>query len=317
MTVLILARDLDPSADAMVAALHERGTPVVRVNTAWFPAQLSVSAELRRGRWSGYLRTPVHCVELEEVHAVWYRSPEAYRMPDELSAPERQHAFLEAKYGLGGILSSLPVFWVNHPARMADAAYKPVQLVRAHECGLTVPDTAITNEADTVRAFASEGRTVTKLLGANTISEEGTRKLSWTRVLDDDDLADLRGIEVTTHLVQRWVPKAFEVRVIVLGHHLTAAAIHASNAASYVDWRSDYDALSYELIEPPSDVTEGVHALMRSLGLVYGALDFVVTPEGEWVFLEVDPGGQYGWIESCTGAPLTSVLADLLTKGKP
>src|SRR5690606_31864972 len=147
MTVLILARDLDPSADAMVAALHERGTPVVRVNTAWFPAQLSVSAELRRGRWSGHLRTPVHCVELEEVHAVWYRSPEAYRMPDELSAPERQHAFLEAKYGLGGILSSLPVFWVNHPARMADAAYKPVQLVRAHECGLTVPDTAITKRS--------------------------------------------------------------------------------------------------------------------------------------------------------------------------
>ena len=71
------------------------------------------------------------------------------------------------------------------------------------------------------------------------------------------------------------------------------------------------------LIEPPSDVTEGVHALMRSLGLVYGALDFVVTPEGEWVFLEVNPGGQYGWIESCTGAPLTSVLADLLTKGQP
>ena len=83
----------------MVAALHERGTPVVREHRSSCAAQRF--AELRRGRWSGHLRTPVHCVELEEVHAVWYRSPEAYRMPDELSAPERQHAFLEAKYGLG------------------------------------------------------------------------------------------------------------------------------------------------------------------------------------------------------------------------
>lgn len=317
MTVLILASDLDPSADAMVTALRDRGTAVCRVNTAWFPAQLSVSAGLRGGRWSGYLRTPAHCVELEDVHAVWYRSPEAYKMPDELSVPEQQHALLEAKYGLGGVLSSLPAFWVNHPARMADAAYKPVQLIRAHECGLTVPDTFITNEADMVRRFAAEGRTITKLLGSNTISEEGTRKLSWTRVLDADDLADLRGVEVTTHLVQRWVPKSFEVRVIAMGEHLTAAAIHAGNATSYVDWRSDYDALTYDLIDPPTEVTEGIHALMRAFGLVYGALDFVVTPEGDWVFLEINPAGQYGWIESYTGAQLTGVLADLLTKGQP
>ncbi|MER7014578.1 ATP-grasp ribosomal peptide maturase [Saccharopolyspora sp. NPDC000359] len=317
MTVLILARDLDPSADAMVNALRDRGTPMVRVNTAWFPAQLSVSAGLRGGRWSGYLRTPAHCVELEDVHAVWYRSPEAYRMPVELSEPERQHAVVEAKFGLGGVLSSLPVFWVNHPARMADAAYKPVQLVRAHECGLTVPDTAITNEADTVRRFAAEGRTVTKLLGSNAISEEGTRKLSFTRVLDTADLDDLRGIEVTTHMVQRWVPKSFEVRVIIMGEHLTAAAIHAGNATSYVDWRSDYDALRYELIDPPAEVAAGIHALMCTFGLVYGALDFVVTPSGEWVFLEINPGGQYGWIEGRTGAPLTDTLADLLMKGQP
>ncbi|WP_190812667.1 ATP-grasp ribosomal peptide maturase [Saccharopolyspora pogona] len=317
MTVLILARDLDPSADAMVTALRDRGTPMCRVNTAWFPAQLSVSAGLRRGRWSGYLRTPAHCVELEDVHAVWYRSPEAYQMPDALSEPERHHAFLEAKYGLGGVLSSLSAFWVNHPARMADAAYKPVQLVRAGECGLTVPDTVITNEADTVRCFAAEGHTITKLLGSNTISEEGTRKLSWTGVLGEDDLADLRGIEVTTHMVQRWVPKAFEARVIVMGEHMTVVAIHAGNAASYVDWRSDYDALTYDVIEPPAAVSKGIHSLMRAFGLVYGALDFVVTPSGEWVFLEINPGGQYGWIEAATGVPLTSVLADLLTEGRP
>jgi glutathione synthase/RimK-type ligase-like ATP-grasp enzyme len=253
-------------------------------------------------------------VDLDEIHAVWYRSPEACQMPADLSSAERHHAFLEAKYGLGGVLSSLPALWVNHPARLADASYKPVQLVRAHECGLTVPETMITNDADAVREFASGRRTVTKLLGSNTISEEGTRKFSWTRVLDADDLADLRGIEVTTHLVQQWVPKSFEVRVIAIGDHLTAAAIHAGTTASFVDWRSDYDALSYELIDPPERVALGVRTLMRRFGLVYGALDFVVSPDGRWTFLEINPGGQYGWLETHTGAPLTGVLADLLTK---
>ncbi|MBV9730185.1 MAG: ATP-grasp ribosomal peptide maturase [Pseudonocardiales bacterium] len=316
MTVLILARDLDADADNMITALHERGMAVYRVNTAWFPARLRLSASLRGGRWSGQLCIPAHTVELEEIHAVWYRSPEAYRMPAELSPVERHHCLREAKYGLGGVLASLPVLWVNHPSRLADAAYKPVQLVRAHEYGLSVPETVITNEPESVRFFAAAGRTITKLLGANTISEEGCRKLSWTRMLGPDNLDDLRGFDVTSHLVQRWVPKSFEVRVVVIDDHLTAVKIKAGSPDSSIDWRSDYAALTYELIEPPGHVAHGIRALMRSFGLMYGALDFIVSPDGEWVFLEVNAGGQYGWLEAATGVPLTGYLADVLTKGK-
>lgn len=315
MTVLILARDLDANADEMVSALYERGMTVCRVNTAWFPAQLSLSAALRRGRWSGQLRTPAHTVELEDIHAVWYRSPEAYQMPAELSPVERHHCIREAKYGLGGVVSSLPALWVNHPSRLADAAYKPVQLVRAHEYGLSVPETLITNEPGSVRSFAADGRTITKLMGANTISEEGHRKLSWTRVLGQHDLDDLRGFEVSTHMVQRWVPKSSEARVVVIDDRLTAVKILSGSPASYIDWRSDYPVLTYELIEPPVHVAHSIHALMRSFDLVYGALDFVVTPDDEWVFLELNAGGQYGWLEAKTGVPLTGYLADVLTKG--
>lgn len=316
MTVLILAADLDANADHMVTALHERGVAVCRVNTAWFPAQLTVSAALRGDRWSGQLRTPAHIVELDEIHAVWYRSPEAYHMPAELSAIERQHCTREAKYGLGGILASLPGLWVNHPSRVADCAYKPVQLVRARECGLAVPDTVITNEPGTARSFAAHEQTITKLMSANTISEQGCRKFSWTRVLGSDDLDDLRGFEVTVNMLQRWVPKLFEVRIVVIADRLTAVKITSGSAASRIDWRSDYTALSYDLIEPPDYVIRGVHALMRSFSLVYAALDFIVTPEAEWVFLGINAGGQYGWLEAKTGVPLTEYLADVLTGGR-
>jgi len=207
--------------------------------------------------------------------------------------------------------------WVNHPARLADAAYKPVQLVTAHRCGLAVPDSVITNDADTVRAFAASGKTITKILGANTILEDGVRKVCFTRVIGDTDLADLQGIHVTTHFFQRWVPKAYEARMIVIGDHITTAAIRAGAAEGYIDWRADYEGLSYDLVDPPTDVLAGVRELMRALGLRYGALNFVITPDGEWTFLEVNAGGQYGWIEDATGAPLTEQLADLLAKGTP
>jgi biotin carboxylase len=79
--------------------------------------------------------------------------------------------------------------------------------------------------------------------------------------------------------------------------------------------RTDYTSVSYELVTPPEQVTTGIRRLMDSFSLVYGALDFVITPDGEWVFLEINPTGQYGFIEHATGAPLTAQLADLLTGG--
>ena len=157
MTVLVLASEFDVSADRMVLALADHDAPVFRVDTAWFPTGLSVDAELRDGRWVGRLSTPYRSAELEGLRSIWYRSPTAYRFPGELSPAERQHAFMEAKFGLGGTLASLDVLWVNHPNRAA-AAYKPLQLATAARCGLRVPNTLITNEPAAVRRFAAGAR---------------------------------------------------------------------------------------------------------------------------------------------------------------
>lgn len=315
MSVLILAQDLDASADMMVTALRERGVVVWRVNTAWFPQYLRVTATLHDGRWAGQLITPRYVVDLDRIEAVWYRSPEAFSVSPELSPAEQQHCRVEAKYGLGGVLASLAALWVNHPSRLADAAYKPVQLALAREVGLRAPDTLITNDPEDARRFVRSGRTVTKLLGPNTISESSQRKLSFTQVITPDDCDDSPGFRATTHLFQRWVPKAWEARVIVVGDLFTAVRINAASDASYIDWRADYPALGYEVIELPADVESGIRALMSSFGLLYGALDFAITPDHEWVFLEINPGGQYGWLESATRIPFTGYLADLLMKG--
>ncbi|MGQ0480414.1 MAG: MvdC/MvdD family ATP grasp protein [Pseudonocardia sp.] len=317
MSVLVLTRDLDPSADRLVTTLAGRGIEVARVNTAWFPTQAQVSAQLLGGRWCGRLTTPRGAIELESVHAVWYRAPEAYRMPQHLSDAEAAHARVEAKYGLGGVLSSLPALWCNHPGRIADAAYKPVQLARASAAGLAVPDTLITNEQRPVREFAGGGPLVSKLVGGTALDELGVRKNVYTRRVGAEQLADLRGVEHTTHLFQRWVPKAREARMIVIGGEVTTATITTDSPEAYVDYRRDYGSLSYELVNPPDTVTASVRELMAGLGLCYAALDFVITPDDDWVFLELNPAGQYGWIEEQTGAPLTEYLAELLTGAQP
>ena len=177
-----------------------------------------------------------------------------------------------------------------------------------------MPDTLITNVEASVRRFAGCGPTVAKALGAPAIVEDGGRKITFTHWVDESDLTDLGGVEHTAHQFQRWVPKAFEARVFVVGTRVFAAAIHAGSEASYVDWRNDYAALQYEPIEPPARVAAGVLSYCTEFGLAYGAFDFVVRPDDMWVFLECNPGGQYGWIEDAINAPITEAIADLLSE---
>ncbi|MFI9379652.1 hypothetical protein [Kutzneria sp. NPDC052558] len=213
------------------------------------------------------------------------------------------------------MLTSLPVLWINHPGRLADAGYKPAQLAVAARCGLAVAPTLVTNEEHAVRRFAAGAEVLTKMFGAASISEEGRRKVAFSRIITDTELADLRGVDVTAHQFQHWVPKKYDARLIVIGDRLFAFSIEAGSVESYVDFRRDYEALTYDRIDVPVEVRQGVRHFMRHFGLVYGAFDFVVTFDGRWTFLECNPGGQYGWLESATGAPVTATLAALLAEG--
>jgi hypothetical protein len=82
-----------------------------------------------------------------------------------------------------------------------------------------------------------------------------------------------------------------------------------------VDWRTDYAHLRYSEISVPSTVRDGVLTLLEMLMLRFAALDFVVTPDNEWVFLESNPNGQWAWLQDATGLPITAAIADALTKG--
>lgn len=148
MTVLVLADELDPTVDRVVSRLNRQRVPVFRCDTGWFPTELTIHAELERGRWVGSLRTRQRAVELEWLHSIWYRSPTAFRFPATMSDTERRDAAREAKLGLGGVLASLPVRWINQPGNEADSSYKPWQLAAASPAGLSVPDTWLSNDPE-------------------------------------------------------------------------------------------------------------------------------------------------------------------------
>ncbi|GGO55291.1 ATP-grasp ribosomal peptide maturase [Streptomyces lasiicapitis] len=311
--VLILAGRFDPTCDLVVEELNRRAVPVFRADMAEFPLRLTLSASLSGDRWHGTLTNDRRRLDLASVRAVYYRRPTRPKFPEQMSLAARKVAETEARWGFGGLLTALPCRWLPPPGAAADAEYKPLQLRVAAEAGLVVPRTLITNDPDAARDFAEStgGRLVYKPFFHVRGTVHGQTAAVYASMVNLDELPH-PDIATTAHLFQEWVPKAYEVRLTAIGGRTFAAEIHAGSDAGHVDWRSDYDSHTYKVCEPPPGVAAGVSRVLERLGLPYGAFDFVVTPEGDWRFLEVNPSGQYGFIEQATGLPITAAICDYL-----
>ncbi|MFG2722935.1 ATP-grasp ribosomal peptide maturase [Streptomyces sp. NPDC048416] len=314
-TVLVIAARDDWPTDRVVKTLQERGATVFRMDAAEFPQDASLAARIDNVHaWHGALAMPLRAVDLADVGACYFRAPNPFRFAAGMSGPERRFAAAQARAGFGGILTALDCRWVNHPSAMSRAEYKPFQLAAARTCGLTIPPTLITNNADAVRSFADDipGPLICKPVASPVFIEGDELKTVYTHRLNDSDLDDLTGIDTTAHLFQAWMDKAHEVRLTVVGERLYAAEVHSGTAAGHIDWRSDYKSLTYQQTETPPAVAERVQRLMRRLELRFAALDFIVSPSGDWTFLEANPCGQWDWIQHHTGHPIAEGIADEL-----
>jgi ATP-grasp ribosomal peptide maturase len=310
-----LARDLNPSADRLVRELGRRGVPVFRTDLFAFPQSLTLDARFGSSGWDGVLATEHREVRLGDIRSVWYRHRSHFNLHQGMSDTERRHATAEARCGLSGVLSSLDLLWVNHPAAESDAL-KPRQLDVARRCGLAVPEALVTNRPDAVRDFARDrGQLAGKTLGGSLRVESGRFQMAYTQRIDPSELDDLAGVETTLHFFEPFVRKEYEARITVVGDQVFGATIHAGSEAARVDWRADYDTLDYSVVEPPEAVTAGMLAFLRAFGLSFGAFDFAITPTGEWIMFKCNPAGQYGWLEERLDLPITEAVADLLTYG--
>ncbi|MFG1928568.1 ATP-grasp ribosomal peptide maturase [Cryptosporangium sp. NPDC048952] len=309
-TVLILTERLDPTADLVVTALADRGVAVFRADTADFPALLTVTAELGGGGWRTELRSPFRSLGIADVCGAYYRRPSAFAFPT-MNSADRQWAELEARVGFGGLLAVVPN-WLNHPSRIGYAEYKPVQLATAGKAGLSVPRTLITNDPDDAQRFAREVGPVVYKPFSSPVERDGRRMFVYTSPVDARELAD-ESIRHTAHLFQEHLEKEYEVRLTVVDEQFFAAALTARSAAGQIDWRSDYDAIEYTVTTVPEFVRTGLLRMMRMLSLRFAAADFAVTPAGEWYFLDLNPNGQWAWIEHETGLPICAAIAGALT----
>ena len=297
------------------------GVRPVRFNTDLFPSRVKLSARAGDERAAQLLTETGEQVSTAEVHAVWARKLWPPRMSDDLDERYRSMCVNESAAALDGFLDALHhARWVNDLDRQRDAENKQRQLRLAARAGLRVPRTLVTNDPTAARQFfaETEGQTVAKLLRPIDVSMDAVNPFVYTNRVREEDLAGAETLRHSPMVFQELIPKAFELRVACVAGEAFAGALDATGASSrHTDWRrASAEECRWWKAQLPIEVASSLRAVMSELGLAFGAVDLICTPSGEYVFLEVNPSGEWGMLERDLGLPISEAIAKALLEGQ-
>jgi glutathione synthase/RimK-type ligase-like ATP-grasp enzyme len=317
-TVLVLTHTADHfTVDRVSDAVLTLGARCYRLDTDLFPTRLRLAATLRSGSGQHAAGAPEYELDLASVTAVWARKLWAANLGDEVDPRYAVDCQRESWSALHGVLDGLHgARWINHPLAESAAENKPRQLRLAAACGLRTPRTLLTNDPARVRAFFDEvgGRMITKMLTPMSVGMHGRGRQVHTSEVAAADLESLDGLRYCPMVFQERIEKDVELRVACVGDRAFAGAIDARRSTTgKTDWRASLPGeVSWQPVEVPETVRRQLAALLRALGLTFGAVDLIRTPEGEHVFLEVNPAGEWGMLERDLDLPISRAIADEL-----
>lgn len=309
-TVLVVAPTGDAHADRALAALNALGSvDAARISLAEFPTLARASFELGAGQRRIY-ESHGQTIDLESVVAVWWRRPNLCDLPQVYYGIDRTFVRAECEHYITGLLWSLDCLWINSPTHEIAASRKLRQLTLASKLGLRVPRTLVTNDPSIAIDFAEQ-------LGLNVVFKRvGTSPGPFCRTtrLTREWLPKLATITTCPTIFQEYIAPAVDYRVVWLDGRIWAFHADTSHSTSPEDTRLD-SALPCKIVELDHDTSVRLSAFMRELGLLFGVLDLRLGDDGQIYFFELNPSGQFAYLEE-TGVPLIQPLAARLARGK-
>jgi hypothetical protein len=320
--IIIVTNRKDHTADFLILELQKRQTDYVRFNTEDFPQLVRVVWQMDDTGFDGYFSFPKTRVDFKNIRSIWYRRPVPPVPSAAIEDPAAyEFALAESQAAIDGIWRNIDCFWVSHPDNLRKAELKLYQLKVAAQVGFRLWPTILTNNPETAQAFyhSQDGKVVYKPLQRGRLVRDETVSLIYTNPVGPLEAERLGQVMYAPSLLQRYVPKRVEIRVTVIGAKVFAVEIHSQDCVNSLhDWRRGETALlRHELHTLPSGVKSKCVTLVRALGLAFGAIDLILTLDGEYVFLEINPNGQWAWIQQlCPEIPLRETLADLLISGE-
>lgn len=313
--ILILANKWDLTVDLVVLELRRRNVSFVRLNTEDLPLWSAVAHFPSEAIW---LRADDGtAIDASEITAVWNRRPG--HVFDDLPPESRPSAatkrFVTDQWfvWLESLQLLKSVRWINHPTANGLMENKLRQLKLATELGFSIPETLVTNDAMEVKTWLRQldGQAICKALYSPLIEEPDEDSFIFTNLFETipDDFTE--SLSVAPVIFQRAILPKVDYRVTVVGSCVFSARVELAD--KIVDWRTAKAGVNFISCKLPLDIESQCQRYVAAAGLSFGAIDLLES-KGLFYFLEINPNGEWGWLERPYGIPISAAICDLLTE---
>ena len=303
--ILIITHKTDYTADFVVNKLNQRGIPYRRLNCEDL---LSSKFNVKFGADFGY-----SILDVDNYKSVWFRRTKLPEI-EGLSHEETAYVLGEIDGFFKNLFSVLPAKWLSPPAAVYEAENKLLQLKTAQRLGFNIPKTLVTNSKRELKEFyqANDRSIIVKPISQTRVSHRENSAFIFTSQVSQNLMERIEEFDLTPCIFQRNIPKEYEVRTTVVGEKVFAAAVYSqADDETKVDWRRK--RLEFTETSLPPEIQDLCARLLKELNLGFGAIDLIKTPGGEYVFLEINPNGQWVWIENQTGQKISDAIIEFLT----
>lgn len=312
--VLLITNTTDFTTDYVVRSLKLLCADFYRLNTDEIGSKVFLSFDFVHDEYILWDKPKKQIFDILSFTSVYFRRPVPPTVEEEdISADEKQFISIETRQTLEGLYKILrDVYWISDIDAIRKAENKIYQQLVAKEVGFKTPDSLITNFPKVFTSFVQNHTDcVVKSIYSGQIGWPEMNRVVFTSKLNRSHTA--KQIELCPTYLQEQIKKKFDVRVTVVGEEIFAARIDSqSNQETLVDWRVGENNLPHTTVILPDNLCKQCIELLRRLDLRFGAIDFIETLKGEYVFLEINPNGQWAWIETQTGMPIADAIAKQL-----
>ena len=319
--VLIVTNKDDITVDFIIRELRGRKINYYRLNTEEIPSNIIISFDINKNKYKLFDKVKKIEVDLLEFTAVYFRRPSINNLEyiKDISNSERIYLKSELTFILEGIYKILKnKYWLNNVYDIREAENKIYQLELAKKIGFNIPTAVISNDIMALININNDfnGDLVIKPIKSGNIKYNDKNCAIFTTELDKNQVNDLNRIEAFPVFAESNIHKKLDLRCIVVGKEVFCVAIYSQiEEDAKIDWRKSKKILEHKEYKLPANIKKMCIALTQELNLNYSAIDMILDENDEYIFLEINPNGQWAWIENRLSLPISKSIVDLLVKG--
>lgn len=321
--ILIITNKEDVTSDFIINKLNALSLPYYRFNTEDFISNIGLNIDFSKNQYKIFDNIKNIEINLNDVQSVYYRRPKlpVLKLSSKIKKSEFEFALNEVLTSLDGLYKLLSdKLWISPIDSIRYAENKIYQQFIAKQLGFNITKGIITTEKNYAESFLHEEHSsfIVKPVKTGFINDEFEPKVIYTSEFTDNNFDKLNRLKFCPTYFQHKIDKLADLRVTIVGERFFAAKINSQDFEdTTTDWRKGEKVeLKYERFELNQDLKEKCLKLLKFYNLNFGAIDFVIDKNKDLIFLEINPNGQWAWIEKRLNYDISGAIVDLLLKGR-